>query len=1225
MLSDPIVEIQNQILGQAVRIVGTFSLHYRSDRVPGRKAAYGMTIPLSRESVPHGLKAIEVEVEVAGRRFAQGFEPAPRQSYTFTWDGRDADGRPVQGKQAVRVRVSYTYRASWPRPELTRWREWTRALGVWDARTYGMGGWTLGVHHFYDRVGRVLYLGDGGRRSNVAAALTPSNGPKAHAGHGGLVGEYIIPAESGLELYVFDGAGRHRRTLHALLGGLLWRFEYDGAGRLAAVEDGDGKVTRVEPDTQGSALAIVGPYGQRTDFSIDADGYLANATNPAGHAVHLYYADGGLLASVTDPNGNVYRFRYDDQGRLLRSEDPAGGGYHLLASCTETSTTVALITAMGREFRYSTERLPDGRERRVNKCCGGVQTITLVRGDGTRTISYADGTTVSERSRSKGDQPVGSSLRDNISISTPGGLAATVSRDVRVDLATRHATAAVTRQTESGRINGRAYTREIDVPQKRIVIRTPAGRNIETTVDDAGRPLILAMLGLFPMEFHYNGQGRLTRLIWGSTTEKRLATASYDSNASVSIMDSLGRVWRFEYDEAGLTTRLISPDGQKTEFKYDANHNPTSMSPPGRPAHRFEYTPANLMRSYDPPGTEPNGTTYDYSQDKQLSRITRADGTIIEFQYDEASHLTGISFQKREVRRFAYNLRSRNLTSIATPDGNSLSYEYDGALLTRMVWDGGIRGSVARGYDNNFRVVCRTVNDDPSRYEYDADGLLLQAGDLAIERDARSGLTLATSLAKITTVTEHSGFGERRLLAARFDNKEIYRVCYERDPLGRIVQLTETIDGQTHTYNYFYDAAGRLIDVSRDGIPVRHYEYDSNGNRVTCTTQDSALTGGYDVQDRLMHYGGVSYRHAPTGELLVAVAAKATTSYRYDVFGKLRFVSLSDGTGIEYLVDGEGRRVGKKVNGNVVQGFLFEDGLRPIAELDGQNRIVSRFVYGTMVNVPDYMKKGGGTYRIITDHRGGPRIIIDVSTGEIVQRVDYDEFGNVLRDTNPGFQPFGFAGGIHDQHTRLTCFGARDFDAHTGRWTSKDPIGFSSGNWNLYAYASNDPINLYDPSGLQDDALSRWLDKKAAGEEQCASEFRQCYDGVNVSMIQSAVGLGTLASARSALPQPDPIAKYVYAGGPWEGGGGWTGCTPGVIRSIGRGAILGAGWAAWKRHAQCVAQYAGCRTGLPDYAPFWSNMGPQGPSSVPIMVSGPTGGMSRTGGLSDQVPPPILY
>ena len=45
-----------------------------------------------------------------------------------------------------------------------------------------------------------------------------------------------------------------------------------------------------------------------------------------------------------------------------------------------------------------------------------------------------------------------------------------------------------------------------------------------------------------------------------------------------------------------------------------------------------------------------------------------------------------------------------------------------------------------------------------------------------------------------------------------------------------------------------------------------------------------------------------------------------------------------------------------------------------------------------------------------------------------MQRLDYDAFGQVLLDTNPGFQPFGFAGGLYDEQTKLVRFGARDYD-----------------------------------------------------------------------------------------------------------------------------------------------------------------------------------------------------
>jgi RHS repeat-associated protein len=123
-------------------------------------------------------------------------------------------------------------------------------------------------------------------------------------------------------------------------------------------------------------------------------------------------------------------------------------------------------------------------------------------------------------------------------------------------------------------------------------------------------------------------------------------------------------------------------------------------------------------------------------------------------------------------------------------------------------------------------------------------------------------------------------------------------------------------------------------------------------------------------------------------------------------------------------------------------------------------------VYASRSNVPEYLIKDGSVYRIIADHLGSPRLVVNVVTGEVVQRLDYGAFGAVLLDTNPGFQPFGFAGGLYDRDTGLVRFGARDYDAETGRWTAKDPIRFVGGDTNLYGYVSNDPINYTDLNGL---------------------------------------------------------------------------------------------------------------------------------------------------------------
>jgi RHS repeat-associated protein len=125
----------------------------------------------------------------------------------------------------------------------------------------------------------------------------------------------------------------------------------------------------------------------------------------------------------------------------------------------------------------------------------------------------------------------------------------------------------------------------------------------------------------------------------------------------------------------------------------------------------------------------------------------------------------------------------------------------------------------------------------------------------------------------------------------------------------------------------------------------------------------------------------------------------------------------------------------------------------------------------------------------------------------IVQRMEYDEFGRVLTDTNPGFQPFGFAGGLYDRDTGLVRFGARDYDAGTGRWTAKDPLLFDADSPNLYAYSISDPINFLDSNG----------------------EFAQVAGAVAGGAVAGGVAGGVVAAVQAAAIGGDASAIWAAA------------------------------------------------------------------------------------------------
>jgi len=468
---------------------------------------------------------------------------------------------------------------------------------------------------------------------------------------------------------------------------------------------------------------------------------------------------------------------------------------------------------------------------------------------------------------------------------------------------------------------------------------------------------------------------------------------------------------------------------------------------------------------------EKDSTRYEYNLDRQLIRTVLPDNSFIEVVYDTAGCGCGgagkpktITFD-RGTTTFDYDSLTGHLEKITSPEGNSLSYTYDGSLPTSVTWAGEVEGSVSVIYNNDLKVVEQRVNGGHGvSYAYDDDGLLTQAGALSISRDHAIGRITSTTLGSVTTSYTYNAYGEVANFQSKYSNDNLFTTNYSLDSLGRITDITEVILGDTNRQAYSYDLSGRLENVFRNDTLISTYVYDENGNRLSHTTPQVITYGTYDNQDRMLNYGDASFGYTPNGSLKFKVENGDTIFYNYDFYGNLISVNLPDGTMIEYLIDAQNRRIGKKVNGQVVKRWIYNDQLNPVAELDANGNVITRFVYGSKGHVPDYMIRGDSTYYFITDHLGSVRLVVNMETGFIVQQIQYDEFGDVLADTNPDFQPFGYAGGLFDTHTGLVRFGARDYDAEVGRWTAKDPIGFNS-NFNFYQYVNNNPINLYDHNG----------------------------------------------------------------------------------------------------------------------------------------------------------------
>lgn len=900
------------------------------------------------------------------------------------------------------------------------------------------------------------------------------------SGHasGFQAGQTFVASEDGRSLDVFDERGRHSATRDAVTGNLIWTFRYDDRGLLTGVLDRFGAATTIERSAAGEPTAIVSPDGLRTELFVPPGGYLEEVRNPAGEANVFGYTPDGLLSSRVDPRGGRHQYTYDASGRLTTDQSAVGGTQTLAREVDATRQRVTHTTAMGHVSQFSVERAGH-IERRLSVRSDGTQTAsTEDELRGTHEHRSADGTLIALRVNTDPRYGMQSAVGSAATVTSPGGLQRSMQTTRDADLTSANFLVTPSFWSETVSAGSISHALRFERASSEFVKTTAEGRITRSTLNGDGLVSSIRLGDLAPINLAYDARGRLVRVERSDGTGTRAVAIDYDSRGFVSmITDPLGRIEQFRYDPVGRPTTQVLPDLREVAIAYDAAGNVVSVTPPSRPEHRMAYDAADRPLSYQPPALASGPTTitrYTYDLDHRLQRVDHPDGAAVHYNYDATSGRLIEVMNEQGVYRLSYDSAGR-LATVTDPQGGSLGYSYDGGLVLAETSSGAVSGEVAWTYGTDFRPLTQTVNGSfTATYTLDRDAHLIQAGALSVTRDPGTALPTGTRLGELTSTIRHNAFGERVSETYAFQGQPLFELRYTRATDGRITTIAETRQGTTTERTFGYDDVGRLLRVSArtgTGPVLEEYAYDDNGNRQRATNESGTVQASQielDARDRLLRYGALRFSYTERGVLSARedTVTGQRVEFDYDSFGSLQTVRLASGNRIDYVIDGRSRRVGRRVNGVLVQGLLYGSQLRVVAELDGAGAVVSRFVYGSNVNAPDYMVRDGATYRIITDHNGSVRLVVNAATGQVAQRIDYDAFGRVLLDTNPGFQPFAFAGGLYDAATGLVRLGARDYDPVTARWTAPDEARFAGGSANLYGYSANDPINFFDVTGF---------------------------------------------------------------------------------------------------------------------------------------------------------------
>lgn len=1054
-----IISMDDRGLGEMVTITGApFNLIYDSTRAEGYKLNYKIRVPVSDPSPL--ITNINVNGIYAGSRtFSQDFSNVPNEVFTFTWDGKDSSGNLMSTSTPVLLRVVYrVYGKNIPVIHYTN-------LGGWNAKFLKMGRWQPDIYHQYDVARGLVERADGTFERKLRTLRN--------------VTEYHVSSDEGDEIFVFDAQGVHLKTLFGITGATKFLFTHTG-GLLTSVTDAYGQVTTFTRDSSsGLVTSITSPKGQVTTLTYNGTEDLAMITKPNTISYSMtYYGTTGLLETFTKPEGEVSTFVYDADGGLV--SDTHSGGYYQTLSQERVMNgypmkRVTLETPMGRkdmrDIRNVLETSGESHGLHTTQTTDftnhrkGLKLESIEKpGSHTYSMSYKDDP------RMLNTRYIG---RYSLLINGKQFLTVYDRFTTLSDSSNPFSIESMTYKKTSGTDISYSY---YNGTAKEWTSVSTEGLVEKEKIDSLERVIETQVGALEKTYYSYFTDGRLAQIKQGD----RVTKFFYDANGNLSkTIDPLGRIMTRYNDVLGRAIAMTSYDGRKTEFFYDENSRLTGILTPHKKDHTFVYNDNELLESYFSPqiGAQNNETFYEYNLDKQLSKVILPDSREVEYIYGSThARLDRIVTDEFEMwYQYQYNKAGPvEIKKFANSKNIWLNYVYSGPDVASetVTTDGSVLISkVSYSYDNKFRLGQISFKDGQSTaaapivYAYNKDDRMLQAGELKIERDKSLGFISKLKLKNAeVNYSVDSKYGELSKIEYRQKGIPQFFREFKRDKLGRIIEES-TPEG---SYTFLYDKGGRFLgrSLKGSGTPVSNFIYDKNGNRIRGNDNGKVFKAEFDDQDRMVKFNNTTITYNLSGQISSKVTpGVGTTTYSYDSFGNLLEVQTPVNH-VKYEVDGRNRRTEvRQFSSTFKTRYVWDGQLRIIAELASNNALVKKYVYAEGINSPEYMIHEGKKYLFVKDHRGSVNLVVNAETGEIKQKLRYSEWGEVLEDTNPGFQPFGFAGGLYDGVTKLYRFGARDYDPEIGRWLSKDPIRFKGGDTNLYGYVVQDPVNFIDPKG----------------------------------------------------------------------------------------------------------------------------------------------------------------
>jgi RHS repeat-associated protein len=574
---------------------------------------------------------------------------------------------------------------------------------------------------------------------------------------------------------------------------------------------------------------------------------------------------------------------------------------------------------------------------------------------------------------------------------------------------------------------GKETTFEYDESDRKTKMIYPYPFNThyqQWTYDNAGNLSSRRTVGGQTQSFTYDNRNRKTEMRWDNNAE--WAQFGYDDASRLTLAKNGTGAWN---------TNLISTVTRQYD---DANRLTLDrQAVNGLAAKDVNYV------TYDNDGKltrmTVTGASYDYTFSYDLMGrfekiLPTGGGTAFQYYYDVASNET-------ERRNFMTN---PNVRQIYTPDSLNRMSRLD---VKKNIAPPNAVAAEVYAFDRMSRLtgVNRWPENKQDLFFYYWDGDMLGAQYGVTGPEMPEGGDPDQDMPD--TINPWAGWAG----AQEAEGIEPPPFQEEGEPMAPVVE--EPTVPMDRWVSYFLDNAGNRTRVVETGV---HKLYSPNN--LNQYTQAEGIGVGNGSQHEVSSYQNVSYYYI-NDERLKQVTCGNNNYYLY--------------------YDALGRCVKRKLN-NVTTFYIY-DGEKPILEYNSAGSLVGRNVYGKWIDEILRREYGGQSYFFQQDRNHNVTHLTNGS-GTVVEKYKYDAFGAVTIYDGSGNQlnysgfnnRFYFTGREYAAWSatgynagfRFYEYRARAYSPTLGRFMSEDPKGFDAGDYNLFRYVHNDPLDLTDPMGL---------------------------------------------------------------------------------------------------------------------------------------------------------------